>query len=180
MERFFVWVPGAPQPKGRPRFRVFNGHVQTYTPKTTQSYEQLVAERIRAEYPDFRTYNGPVELHIEFHMPVPKSLESRFRYHADLTCPRFKGEQHAVGSPAMLDAALWKPCRMCKPEAVVFWSPQWHTKKPDLDNLEKSIMDGLQRSEVISDDSQVVVKSSAKAYSANPGVMLSMSIPTNA
>lgn len=176
MDRFLVWVPGHPQPKGRPRFRVLNGHVQTYTPKTTQAYEQLVAEQVRKEYPDFRTYKGPVELRIEFRMPVPKSLESKFRYHADLSCPRFQGEPHRVGSPAMLDD-MWKPCRSCKPGAVVWWTPVWHTKKPDIDNLEKSVMDGLQNSGVISDDSQVVVKSSQKTYSTEPGVMLEMSIP---
>lgn len=172
-----MWIPGAPQAKGRPRFRVFNGHVSTYTPKTTQAYEQLVAECVRKEYPDFRVYKGPVELHIELRMPVPKSLESKFRYHSGFDCARFQGEPHAVGSPAMLDPDMWKPCRSCKPGAVIYWTPQFHTKKPDIDNLEKSVLDGLQNSGVISDDSQVVVKSSRKVYSAVPGVMLEMLAP---
>ena len=35
-------VLGEPQGKGRPRFRQINGHVSTYTPDKTSSYENLV------------------------------------------------------------------------------------------------------------------------------------------
>lgn len=170
-----MWVPGVPQAKGRPRFRVFNGRVHTYTPKTTQVYEQLIAEQVRKTYPDFKTFHGPVELDIAFHMRVPKSLESRFRYHDALTCPRFPDGPQRVGSPAMLDE-LWSPCRLCKPSAVIFWSPLFHVSKPDLDNLEKSVMDGLQLSEAIRDDSQVIRKLSQKVYSPTPGVQFTMNM----
>lgn len=176
MDDFRVWIPGPPQAKGRPRFRVINGHVQTYTPKTTQAYEQLIAERIRAAYPDWRQYHGPVELELEFRMPVPKSLEPRFRYHANLLCPRVKETLGGlrINHPSFLPGPMWKPCRTCKPENVAYWYAVDHLVKPDLDNLEKSLMDGLQKSEVIKDDSQVVKKSSVKAYAEDAGVFLFM------
>ena len=46
-----------------------------------------------------------------------------------------------------------------------------HTKKPDLDNLEKAVMDAA-NGVVVQDDSQVCWKMSSKRYSATPGVKM--------
>lgn len=44
-----------------------------------------------------------------------------------------------------------------------------HVKKPDLDNLEKALMDAA-NGIVFKDDSQVWMKRSQKKYSTNPGI----------
>lgn len=46
-----------------------------------------------------------------------------------------------------------------------------HVKKPDLDNLEKAVMDAA-NGVVVKDDSQIFRKDSTKRYSATPGVTM--------
>ena len=50
--------------------------------------------------------------------------------------------------------------------------PVWKTTRPDLDNLEKAVLDSLVRLRVIEDDSQVVSKMTQKLYSPEPGIMI--------
>lgn len=38
-----VIIECEPKGKGRPRFKIVGGHVQTYTPKETREYEKLIA-----------------------------------------------------------------------------------------------------------------------------------------
>lgn len=45
-----------------------------------------------------------------------------------------------------------------------------HTKRPDLDNLQKSVIDALQNAALFKDDSQFVRKTATKYYSSVPGV----------
>jgi len=163
-----VFIPGAPVPKARPRFRVVKGHVMTYTPKTTEKYEQFVAECIRKEFPDYKTYLGYIHLDIKFNMPVPQSL--RLRYHTR-DCSLLKENYTIIGSNHLVPTP-YKPCVRCKPKGLVCYVPVLPKTKPDLDNLEKSIMDGFQKSEIIKDDSQVTSKMTSKVYSEHPGVVL--------
>ena len=46
----------------------------------------------------------------------------------------------------------------------------YHTKRPDLDNLEKAVMDALTKAKWWEDDSQVCVKITKKRYMGKPGV----------
>lgn len=50
-------------------------------------------------------------------------------------------------------------------------APAFHTKKPDLDNLEKSTMDALTNAGVWLDDSQVAFKDTAKRYTETAGAI---------
>lgn len=53
--------------------------------------------------------------------------------------------------------------RMLKPKSYPK-TLQYHTKRPDLDNLEKSVIDGVQMASFFKDDSQIFQKSSEKRY----------------
>lgn len=167
-QQVLVYIPGPPQAKERPRFRVVKGRVMTYTPKRTADYEQFIAECIRKEHPSFRQYEGPIQLVMNFVMPWPKSR--RAFYHTS-DCVKLVGD--AVPTPeACLIDTIYKQCRTCKPVGLAWYVPVYPMGKPDLDNLEKAIMDGLQKSEVIADDKQVIWKSGKKEYGLEPGVLV--------
>ena len=51
----------------------------------------------------------------------------------------------------------------------------WKTTRPDLDNMEKAILDSLTRIGVITEDKNVVLKNSEKFYDVNPGIYISIS-----
>jgi Holliday junction resolvase RusA-like endonuclease len=48
----------------------------------------------------------------------------------------------------------------------------WKATRPDLDNMEKSILDSLSRIGVITEDKNVVSKTSEKCYCPNPGIYI--------
>jgi Holliday junction resolvase RusA-like endonuclease len=50
----------------------------------------------------------------------------------------------------------------------------WKTTRPDLDNMEKSILDSLSRVGVITEDKNVVLKSSEKCYCKKPGIYITI------
>lgn len=145
-----------------------------YTPKTTADYEQLIAEQIRKAYPDFRQTLQPVRLTMEFHVAPAKTNLKLFRYHSTPLCSSIPEGDYMVG-PAVFNE-LWTACKKCKPSGIAYFVPQHPKGKPDLDNYEKAVMDGLQKSEVVRDDSQVVQKVSSKFFSPTPGVLLRMSL----
>lgn len=52
---------------------------------------------------------------------------------------------------------------------------QWHTKRPDLDNLEKAVIDALQSAKWFKDDSQICHKKTEKTVAPvgeKPGVRI--------
>jgi Holliday junction resolvase RusA-like endonuclease len=51
-------------------------------------------------------------------------------------------------------------------------APRFHTGRPDLDNLEKLIMDALTQARFWRDDSQVAFKKSCKTFSERTGLHL--------
>lgn len=70
--------------------------------------------------------------------------------------------------------------------SLVFYLPRtkslgknaiWHYKRPDLDNLEKAVIDGLQDAKWFLDDGQIAAKTTTKYYAATdgkPGVSISL------
>lgn len=69
-------IPGPPKGKGRPRFARVGNFVRTYTPKETESYENLVrSEFVRAHMgpPE----QGPVSVSIGAYFPIPKSWSKK-------------------------------------------------------------------------------------------------------
>ena len=53
-------------------------------------------------------------------------------------------------------------------------APDWHTNIPDLDNLEKTIMDVLTQLSYWHDDRQVCIKNTSKKWARIPGVRTSI------
>jgi Holliday junction resolvase RusA-like endonuclease len=51
-------------------------------------------------------------------------------------------------------------------------APTAHTGKPDLDNLEKAVLDALTQLGIWDDDSQVAVVTKCKCYSPHPGALI--------
>lgn len=77
---------------------------------------------------------------------------------------------------------LDKPLSGCLGATLVFFFQtedkdkfgDWHTKKPDLDNLEKTLWDVLQRINLIEDDSQICSKRVDKLWSDYEGIHLAI------
>ncbi|PRH46373.1 RusA family crossover junction endodeoxyribonuclease [Burkholderia multivorans] len=66
-------VPGAPIAKGRPKFARRGAHVTTYTPETTERYENLVKMAARAAMRSTAPYAGPIRLIVHIGLPIPAS-----------------------------------------------------------------------------------------------------------
>lgn len=66
-----IVIPGAPVPKGRPRFSGKTGH--TYTPERTRNYEALIrlaaGDRMAGRPP----FDGPIELTVDVRLPISGS-----------------------------------------------------------------------------------------------------------
>ena len=76
-----IEVPLAPVAKGRPRM-TRSGHV--YTPPKTAQAEKDVARMARASIGGDGLLEGPLEVKIRFHMPMPQSWSKRKRDTMDL------------------------------------------------------------------------------------------------
>jgi Holliday junction resolvase RusA-like endonuclease len=122
-------VPGRPQGKARPRFVKRGGRTFTYTPKTTASYEKLVAkcfyDRIGGNIKD-ACFEGALQVDITAVFAPPKSTSLKQR-------------------KTLIDNSM----------------P--YEKKPDCDNIAKTILDGLNQA-AYKDDKQVVKLSVSKTY----------------
>lgn len=71
-------ILGSPQGKGRPRFRNTGKFVQTYTPKETVSYENLVKLEYRRQCNDFRfPEDAPLDVRISAFYDIPKSASKK-------------------------------------------------------------------------------------------------------
>ena len=65
-------IPGEPVGKGRPKFTTTNGFARAYTPKKTQSYENLVKMAFLQERRE-PPFCGPVSMRISAFFSIPKS-----------------------------------------------------------------------------------------------------------
>ncbi len=73
-------ILGAPQGKGRPRFRNAGKFVQTYTPKETVAYENLVKLEYRRQCHDFKFHDdAPLDVRITAFYAIPKSVSKKKR-----------------------------------------------------------------------------------------------------
>ena len=129
------YVEGEPQGKGRPRFAVINGRVNTRTPDSTVIYENLVKLSYRESCKEPMYEQGvPLVVHITAFYGIPKSVSNKKRQD-------------------MLNEKI-RP-----------------TKKPDIDNLCKVVMDSLNKI-AYHDDAQVVKTIVTKYYSDYPRVFV--------
>lgn len=86
-------VLGEPQGKGRPRFRTVAGHAQTYTPKETVNYENLIATEYRRQCGDYMfPENAEIDLRIVayFGIPASKSKKTKEKMRSGLMRPTKK------------------------------------------------------------------------------------------
>lgn len=70
-------VPGKPVGKGRPRFRRAGNYVQTYTPKGTAGYEELVRRCWKESGSPM--LEGEIEAVIHAYFPIPQSATKKRR-----------------------------------------------------------------------------------------------------
>ncbi|MFM1966824.1 MAG: hypothetical protein RL134_2549 [Actinomycetota bacterium] len=73
-----------------------------------------------------------------------------------------RGEAPAIDGPVKITVAFGMPKPKSAPKSMV-----WTTKKPDIDKLLRSTLDGLTDAGVWNDDSQVVHVEMAKQYATN-------------
>lgn len=71
-------VPGCPQGKGRPRFRKVGNFTQTYTPKETVMYENLVKMSYKHDI-GLAKLNGAIYAKIVATFPIPNSVSRKQR-----------------------------------------------------------------------------------------------------
>lgn len=77
MNRIYFVVPGPPKGKGRPRFSRANGHVMTYTPDSTASYEELVRWSWRSQSGSSFEAGVPLKVSIYGFFPIAKSISKK-------------------------------------------------------------------------------------------------------
>ncbi|MBQ6501214.1 MAG: RusA family crossover junction endodeoxyribonuclease [Mogibacterium sp.] len=136
-------IPGEPQGKGRPRF--YNGHA--VTPKETREYEDKVKQC-------FFVQGGK-------QIPLTKTVKTSA---GDRECPQaVKVEVWAFLKPPK-SSPLWK-------RGAMLLGVIMPTKKPDVDNIGKIILDGLNGA-AWQDDSAVVDLTIHKCYDKDPRVVV--------
>ena len=110
--------------------------------------------------------------------PRPRAAfhNGRARVYDPGTAENWKSQIALAAKPLVPDQPLDVPIKlkvdfyMPRPKAhfgksgLKYGSPVRHTKKPDLDNLEKAVMDALTEVGIWRDDSLVCVKSTRKHY----------------
>ncbi len=79
MDRIETIIYVEPVAKGRPRSRIFSGHIQTYTPAKTRHAEQMIEAMIRTQVMNIGAFAGDVPLRIEatFYRLRPKHLAKK-------------------------------------------------------------------------------------------------------
>lgn len=78
MKEFEYEVETIPKAKARPRFKRIGKFVQTYTPKTTQEYEKLIAEQYLLQGGTVFEYPY-LEMSVIAYFPIPKSTRKSDR-----------------------------------------------------------------------------------------------------
>ena len=107
-------------------------------------WRKQVTDYIKENY-DGRYFDGAVRVEVTFYMKAPQNVAK-------------------------------KPSERAKYKAKQLYSKYisrllWHVKKPDLDNLIKSLFDSISKSEIVwSDDNIVCDLRAKKLYSPNPRI----------
>lgn len=113
-------IPLQPKPKQRPQ----HGKGNTFTPKETREYEQIVGFYARRAIK--QPLEGAIRVKVDFYIPIPKSWSEKKK--------------------RLAEAGEIRPA-----------------SRPDLDNLEKALFDGMNGIAWI-DDAQVVEVHKAEWY----------------
>ena len=115
-----------------------------YEDPKMMKWRKEVTDYIKGNY-DGRYFDGAVRVEVTFYMKAPQNVSK-------------------------------KPSERAKHKAKQLYSKYisrllWHVKKPDLDNLIKSLFDSISKSEIVwSDDNIVCDLRAKKLYSPNPRI----------
>lgn len=99
-------IPGEPRRKGRPRIvRLKNGRSGSYTPDKTVSYEELIRQRFRQQYPGGQApfpAKTPVSVTIGAFFPIPRSAgkKQKLLMAGNHIRPTKKEEGHSLDADA--------------------------------------------------------------------------------
>ena len=156
MRKIEFFVPGTPVGKGRPRAARRGAGVVMFTPEKTADYEALVAETASNA---MRAENS-----IRWGELYGFGLASAIRAEA---IPPLTGPLAVMLEMQFPVPASWSKAKRARALAGV----EWHTSKPDADNVAKAILDAC-NGVVFRDDAQVVMLIATKAFSKEPGVQV--------
>lgn len=115
-----------------------------YEDSKMMKWRKQVTDYIKENY-DGRYFDGAVRVEVTFYMKAPQNVSKRPSERA-----KHKAKQLYLKYISRL---------------------LWHIKKPDLDNLIKSLFDSISKSEIVwSDDNIVCDLRARKLYSPNPRI----------
>ena len=130
-----------PTPQRRPRFSSRGKFTSTYKDKTQLLNEDDLKQLLEEHKPN-TPFDGPLKLSVLCVMPPPKSNKCEY-FNVGFSSKTFMTKFKAA-----IDAGL----------------RFMHIRKPDIDNLQKQIMDSMTREEFWFDDCQVCTTTMQKAY----------------
>lgn len=148
-------VPGTPGAQGRPKVSSFAGHARAYKAKKDTLYEGHVRDSFyrAAEHTDWLPAPGKV--------PLAVSIAAIFEPPSGMR----KAQRAEI-------AGMWWQAGDCAPDGALAnwlcsfadgWPGAMRAKRPDLDNITKAILDGL-NGHAFRDDAQVVKLEAVKIY----------------
>lgn len=79
MTSHFVFVPGQPVAKARPRVTMRGGKPRAYTPKKTADFESL----IKSHWKGLPVMTGPLHLSLVFYLQIPQSWSNKKKSQAE-------------------------------------------------------------------------------------------------
>lgn len=103
---------------------------------------------------------------------TPKETE-RYENIVRMYCIDHRPAEYMTG-PVAIAMTFQMPRAKSLPKAQTF-----HTKRPDFDNLEKAICDGLKKAAIYKDDSQIFLCTTEKIYSDKIGVSIKVTYIEN-
>ena len=137
-------IPFEPKPQSRPRATVRGRHAAVYEDPKMIKWRKQVTDYIKENY-DGRYFDSAIRVDVVFYMKAPQNVSKK-------PSERAKDKAKQLYSKYISE-------RLC------------HEKKPDLDNLIKSLFDSISKSEIVwSDDNIVCYLRARKLYSPNPRI----------
>ena len=160
MDRLTFCIPGTPKGKGRPRATVRGGNVRLYTPAATANYENLVMlcatqAMLDAGITEPRGDAAAVVISVRF--AATKAIEKK-NYLAGW----------ADGEGFDPHGRKARRARAGEIKAVPA-----HTSRPDLDNIIKAVLDGV-NGVALRDDASVNCIMATKGYGRTAGVQVDL------
>jgi Holliday junction resolvase RusA-like endonuclease len=154
MRELMFIVEGEPVPKGRPRFTRANGFARTYTPQKTRDAEGRVA------------YSA----HVAMQQQKTSICAVQHENKRDVAVQQKNARKNAVKVSIEFFLKIPKSISRKSLES----NEVMPTVKPDLDNLAKTVLDGM-NGIVYQDDSQIVELHISKKYSDHPCTVVRVS-----